>query len=554
MDLSTISKWTTSTLNQLIYIEGLIESQTIEFKKQVSVKNGKLDTFEFAKDVTAFANSNGGHLFIGIDEKPRGICGTLSNVGNQKLQDWIANTLNDVVAQSLDYKVYEVPISENSHLSVFIIQVLEGDNKPYFVWRNKSLVSFVRKGTSIFGSKPDDLDRMFGAKYSSTDPSINIKQKAKGKNINQIGQVITTKPVKQVTEVLYDPDYHISEEQAKKIKGKVDEIVKINNQAGKLNDQISTGKLYRKTWNFLYDRYGITTYKLLPKEEYEDCVKWLQKQIAGIHVPKLRRVDNKLWRNKRYTSIYTKIKELGMSKEELFQFALGRLPLSQPISSISELKEQKLDKLYKLIRALKSHDVLIKVFEKDQNIHGIYSNGKEKQLSFHGTDSKPILIKSKAIVVFLRSEKRWSHHSKKDYKIYKLMTLKTLSLEERLLIDQKPFADGQDASFELLSPRNLVISPDQSKVMFIIEKYATGSQLVQVDLESARFEELFSAEKFEFINSGEFRGQLLVGVSEVGNKGRDVYYKVTNLAGKVLKTFSDYEEYMSFRSSALATD
>ena len=551
MNLGLISELTIEKINELVFIKGLVENQTIEFKKQISEKKGRLDTNEFAKDVTAFANSKGGYLFIGIDENPKGICGMHSYLGNQKIQDWIANVLNDLVDQTLDYDLHEIPISDNSELSIFIIEVPEGNNKPYFVVNNKKHISYIRKGTSIFESKPSDLDKMYHSRQESLRSGVNIRQQAKGKSIKQIGQVINTNEIKKVTEVQYDPEKYVSDEQAKKIKDKVDEIVRINELAGKLTSKSSTGQLYAKTWNSIYKRYSITKYTLLSKVDFDDCINWLQKQIAGIHVPKLRRNDNPTWRKKRDTGIFARINELGMSKAELYQFAFERLSLKTPIFSISELKEQNLDKLYKLIRAKKTHNILIKVFLKGNNIYGIYSDGKERQYTFLGIDSKPLLVKLKSVVVFLRSEKAWSFNSKREYTKYKLMSLQIHSLEERILTDQKPFPDGQDRSFELLSPRNLTISPDQTKVLFVIEKYATGSELVQVDIESGKFEELFSAEKFEFIKSGIYKGQLLVGVSEIGDRGRDIYYKVTDLKGDVLKSFNGYEDYMTFRSSAL---
>lgn len=73
-------------------------------------------------------------------------------------------------------------------------------------------------------------------------------------------------------------------------------------------------------------------------------------------------------------------------------------------------------------------------------------------------------------------------------------------------------------SFEILSPRHLSMSKDQAKAVFVIEKYATGSEMVNVDLKTGKWTELFSVEHFEIINSGKFKNNLLVGVSEVGDR------------------------------------
>lgn len=197
-----------------------------------------------------------------------------------------------------------------------------------------------------------------------------------------------------------------------------------------------------------------------------------------------------------------------------------------------------------------------KSFVKNKNIYGVQGNGKVTQLTFEESDSKPLLIKNKDKIVFLREEQVWYWRSRKrhEYTRYKVMVVDASTLEETVLADQKPFQDGQDGSFELLSPRNLMISPDESKVLFVIEKYATGSEFVQVDIETGSFKELFSAEKVEIIKSGQYKDLLLIGVSEVGARGRDIYYKVSNWKGNYLMSFSDREEYMAFRSSALESD
>ncbi len=198
----------------------------------------------------------------------------------------------------------------------------------------------------------------------------------------------------------------------------------------------------------------------------------------------------------------------------------------------------------------KASGKVLKVFERDKNIFGIYKDGTERQLTFQEADLNSILVRKKSKVVFLRSEKI---SSKTEYTRYKLMTLDVSTTEERILLDQKPYRDGNDWTFEILQPTSLTISPDNSKVIFIIEKYVTGSELVQVDLNTGKFDDLFSAEKFDIIRSGKYRNKFLVGVSEIRNEGRQTYYKVCDSRGDVLHEFVDYDEYMVFRSKALVS-
>ena len=125
------------------------------------------------------------------------------------------------------------------------------------------------------------------------------------------------------------------------------------------------------------------------------------------------------------------------------------------------------------------------VIVKDGNLYGVLKDGAQRQLTFSDLDSNPILIKKKLKVVFLRGQEI---KSRQNYIRYKLMVLDLKKLEENVLADQKPFLDGLDRSSEILSPIGMKLSPDQSKVLFVVEKYVTSGQLVQVDIKTVRLE------------------------------------------------------------------
>lgn len=188
------------------------------------------------------------------------------------------------------------------------------------------------------------------------------------------------------------------------------------------------------------------------------------------------------------------------------------------------------------------------VIVRNGNVFCIYKNGNERQLTFECSDSNPLLLKKKSKIVFLRSEKvRFD----KEYTRYKIVGINTSSFEEYIIVDQKPFWDGLGASFDILQPRDLKISKDQKSLYLIIEKYATASELVQIDIVSGKFTELFSAEKYDIITSGKYKRNFLVGVSDIGENGRDIFYRVLNFKGETLKKFNSEADYMEFRSEAL---
>lgn len=333
-------------LNELFYTGELSESQKVELKKQISTNNnGKLDNKEFAKDVSAFANSTGGFLIIGIDEKLKEICGTSLIIGNQKIEDWIANVLNDLIDKTVNYELKILALDETDEIGIIILNIENGKNKPYYVMVDKKPIPYIRKGTSVFLAKPADLREM----YFSKSKEAKISQIAKGKNIQQVGQnfgkIINTNKVQNVTEVNYNSNEHITDSQAKQIRDKVNEIVKINENTGKLN----TGQLFKQTWTGIYNRFGITKYTLLPIEKFEECMSWLQSQIAYEHRPKLRKSNKPEWKKQMYKAIYAKIRNKNMSREALYDYAYEKLNLKKPINSLKELSDTRLKKLYQYL-------------------------------------------------------------------------------------------------------------------------------------------------------------------------------------------------------------
>lgn len=167
------------------------------------------------------------------------------------------------------------------------------------------------------------------------------KQQIEGNNNIQIGvhhgDIIHTEKVIRKTEVIHDSNTHISDAQAKEIRDRVKKIAE-----EKAGERRYTSAPYGLVYATLYNRYGITKYTLLPKDKYEDAIKWLDKQIA-IYRPKLKHVDPEQYRKDMYKSIHAKANQLNINIHEFATTALG---LKKPISSLKELSDTRLKKLY----------------------------------------------------------------------------------------------------------------------------------------------------------------------------------------------------------------
>lgn len=178
------------------------------------------------------------------------------------------------------------------------------------------------------------------------------KQQIKGSNNVQIGvnhgDIIHTEKVIRKTEVIHDNNIHISDAQAIQLRTKIDDIVKLRCKI----DNTEMSIMYRKVYRELYAYFSISSYKLLPKDRFEEAIKWFDKQKAFKYRPKLRTVDNEEYRKQLYTSIHAKANQLGLN-DKLYQIINELFNPKKPISSLTELSDTRLKKVYTKIFSIK---------------------------------------------------------------------------------------------------------------------------------------------------------------------------------------------------------
>ena len=122
------------------------ETENIEFKSGY--------TNEIYKEIIAFANTNGGILYVGIDNEGNAI--GLTDVDQEYTR--ITNGIRDSIMPDVTMFV-RFSIQENR---VVRITVNEGTNKPYYL-RSKGLKPsgvFVRQGTSSVPASPEQIRHM----------------------------------------------------------------------------------------------------------------------------------------------------------------------------------------------------------------------------------------------------------------------------------------------------------------------------------------------------------------------------------------------------------
>lgn len=124
----------------------LFETENIEFKSVL--------TDDIYKEVIAFANTDGGTIFIGIDNSGNTV--GIENVDETFLK--ITNGIRDAIAPDVTMFV-KFTLGENETIK---ISVGEGSFKPYYL-KSKGLKPggvFVRQGTSAAPASPDEIRKM----------------------------------------------------------------------------------------------------------------------------------------------------------------------------------------------------------------------------------------------------------------------------------------------------------------------------------------------------------------------------------------------------------
>jgi ATP-dependent DNA helicase RecG len=121
------------------------ENQAVEFKA-VGVSSESL-----AKEIVAFANTQGGSILIGVEDN-----GMISGVGNPvALEEWVANICRQNVIPAIQVLIQTEKLSDKN---VLHIEVPKGKDKPYQTNKNQYLT---RVGNTNRTATQTELLRMF---------------------------------------------------------------------------------------------------------------------------------------------------------------------------------------------------------------------------------------------------------------------------------------------------------------------------------------------------------------------------------------------------------
>lgn len=181
-------------------------------------------------------------------------------------------------------------------------------------------------------------------KISSINGNV-ININSEGNTVGQVagGDIHNNINKKEIVrpKIVRGPEY-ISSSCALKIRNRIKTLVDIGLAAGKVDE----GKLYAMWHSKLKKYFDVNSYLEIPACHEQSAIKWLQDQKVLLR-PTIRRTSNADWRKDHYTGIWSRSKELGLSKADVY--SLVRERIGKSVISLKSLGERDLKRLYDII-------------------------------------------------------------------------------------------------------------------------------------------------------------------------------------------------------------
>lgn len=187
MKVLEIDNFSEETINEII-ASCLEESINIEFKSAQALSKDNLVKKEISKDISSFANSDGGLIFYGINEENH-IASSISFVdGNVFTKEWLENIIiSTIQPKIIDLKIFPIRFNNDISKTIYVVKIpnsnlsphINGDKKYYRRFNFQSVPMeeyeirnlYLRQRESkvypeVLIVKPDDVNERYDDKYS----------------------------------------------------------------------------------------------------------------------------------------------------------------------------------------------------------------------------------------------------------------------------------------------------------------------------------------------------------------------------------------------------
>lgn len=133
MNLFDRTEWSQKDIEDIIDNQ-LEESINIEFKSSGALIGGRETKTEMCKDISAFANSDGGLLFYGIEEKDHVASATSFIDGKMITKEWIENVFSSGIQRKIEgLRIYPIRFDNDISKTVYVLKIPVSANAPHQV-------------------------------------------------------------------------------------------------------------------------------------------------------------------------------------------------------------------------------------------------------------------------------------------------------------------------------------------------------------------------------------------------------------------------------------
>ena len=131
IDLFEQEEITQSEINSLIENQ-IEESINLDFKAAKALDSNQKKKIEIAKDVSAFANSAGGYIVYGIEEKDHKAFAISPIDGNEFTKEWLEQIIQTRIQRKIEgLKIIPVRIDGLIEKSIYIVKIPESSFAPH---------------------------------------------------------------------------------------------------------------------------------------------------------------------------------------------------------------------------------------------------------------------------------------------------------------------------------------------------------------------------------------------------------------------------------------
>jgi hypothetical protein len=293
MKILEIENFSEETINNII-TSSLEESINIEFKSAEALSNSNSVKKEISKDISAFANSDGGLIFYGINEENH-IANSVSHInGNIFTKEWLENIIiSNIQPKIIDLKILPIRFDSDISKTVYVVKIpnsnslphINGDKKYYRRFNFQSVPMeeyeirnlYLRQRESkvypeILVVKPVGMNEMKEGEYSF---HVEIQIVNDGQYVSEKYKVACNFRNANGIKLIYDTtkNYNITH--------KFENGIKISN-----NDIVPL---------FPNELYNVLSFTLqIPKDKFDEITKTLEFKILTFNVTEMEETEKNI--------------------------------------------------------------------------------------------------------------------------------------------------------------------------------------------------------------------------------------------------------------------